>query len=99
MKHGTLSIQHEKVSEQYKNAKKDLDDSIDKLHITNQRRHEIEIKLYEESEKTKHLKEVIKEKEEILYKRVSELEILDKKVIELERTNESLEIKKAGIER
>lgn len=45
------------------------------------------------------MKDVIKEKEEILYKRVQELEALDKKVIELERTNESLEIKKAGIER
>lgn len=43
--------------------------------------------------------EIIKDKDEILAKRAVELDELDRKVIELERANESLEIKKAGVER
>jgi hypothetical protein len=42
---------------------------------------------------------IIKDKEENLHKKTSELEELDRKIIEIERTNEALEIKKAGIER
>jgi chromosome segregation ATPase len=99
LKHGTLTIQHEKVREQYDNSKKDLDDAIDKLHITNKVRHETEVKLHEEVEKNRNLMDIIKDKEETLAKRATELDELDRKVIELERSNEALEIKKAGIER
>lgn len=42
---------------------------------------------------------MIKEKEEINTKRVEEIEELDRRVIELERQNEALEIKKSGIDR
>jgi integrase len=42
---------------------------------------------------------VVKIKEDTLGKRASEIEELDKKVIDLERTLEALEIKKSGVER
>lgn len=99
LKHGTLVIQYEKVREQYETSKKDLDDAIEKLHVTNKVRHETEVKLYEEVDKNKTLNEIIRDKEDTLTKRTSEIEDLDKRVIELERLNEALEIKKAGIER
>jgi len=87
------------VKEQYENQKKDLDDAIDKLHITNKARHETELRLYEENEKNRALQEVVKDKDELLGKRATEIDELDRKTIELERSNEALEIKKAGIER
>ena len=55
--HGTLTIQNEKVTQQYDSCKRDLDDAIEKLHITNKARHETEIKLEEEIEKCRNLKE------------------------------------------
>ena len=67
--------------------------------MTNKVRHETEVKLHEEFDKNRSLQDIIKDKEEILQKRHTEIEELDKKVIELERANEALEIKKAGIER
>lgn len=48
MQHGTLTIQHEKVREQYDQCKLDLDNAIEKLHLTNKVRHETELKLTEE---------------------------------------------------
>ena len=42
---------------------------------------------------------MVKIKEDTLGKRANEIEELDKKVIDLERTLEALEIKKNGVER
>lgn len=97
--HGTLSIQYEKVKEQYDNCKRDLDDAIDKLHLTNKVRHETELKLSEENERTRALQDVIRDKDEQLHKRAQEIEDLDRRVIDLERTTENLELKKASLER
>jgi hypothetical protein len=55
--------------------------------------------LTEEQEKTRSLQDVIRDKDEQLHKRASEIEDLDKRVIELERANETIEIKKSAIER
>lgn len=55
LEHGTLKIEHERIMDVYKVAAFDLDDTIEKLHLTNKVRHETEIKLGEEIEKTKGL--------------------------------------------
>jgi chromosome segregation ATPase len=55
LKYGTLTIQHEKVREQYDTCKRDLDDAIEKLHLTNKVRHETELRLTEESERCRSL--------------------------------------------
>lgn len=99
IEHGTLMITHAKVEGQYQESAADLKDTTEKLHITNKVRHETEIKLGEEIEKCKGLQDVVKIKEETLNKRASEIEELDKKVIDLERLLEQVEIKKQGVER
>lgn len=99
VEHGTIKIEHAKNLEQYKVAANDLEDTIEKLHLTNKVRHETEIKLGEEIEKTKGLQDVVKMKEETLIKRGNEIEDMDKKCIDLERDKEIGEIKRTGIER
>jgi hypothetical protein len=59
-------------------------------------RHETEIKLAEEIEKSRSLQDVVKLKEEALGKKATELEEYDKKVLELERQVEGLQIKYEG---
>ena len=64
LKYGTLNIHHEKIKDQYDTCKRDLDDAIDKLHITNKVRHETELRLSEESERARSLQDVIRDKDE-----------------------------------
>ena len=66
------------------------------LHQTNKVRHETEIKLAEEIEKTRSLQDLVKLKDEALGKKGGELEEQDKKVLELERQVEALNIKFDG---
>jgi len=99
LKHGALKVNYEKASEQAATTKKDLDDVIEKLHITNKVRHETEVKLNDQLDRAKQLNQVIKDKEELLAKRAVEIDEQDKKIVELERQNEAIEIKKAGVER
>lgn len=99
LEHESLKINHTKVLEQYESATADLDDTTEKLHLTNKVRHETEIKLGEEVEKCKGLQEIVKVKEDSLGKKATEIEELDKRVIDLERAQEALDIKKQGIER
>jgi len=67
--------------------------------VTNKVRHETELKLAEETERARALQDVIRDKDEQLHKRAQEIEDLDRRVIDLERTNENIEIKKASMER
>lgn len=99
VEHGSLQINHTKVVGQYEQALKDLNSTADNLHTTNKVRHDTEIKFCEEIERVKNLQEVIKMKDETLNKRAEEIEILDRKVLDLERANETIEVKKQGIER
>lgn len=99
IKYGTLKINYEKMEEQTKSVKSDYEDVVDKLHKMNKARHDLETKLSDEIERNKSLLEVVKLKDETLNKRTREIEELDKKLIDLERTNENVEIKKQGIER
>jgi hypothetical protein len=67
---------------------------VSKLHLTNKVRHETEIKLGEEFEKAKGLQEVVKMKDDALVRKQNEIEELDKRIIDIERQNEALDIKK-----
>jgi hypothetical protein len=69
IKYGTLVINHEKTSEQLETCKNDLDDTVEKLHLTNKVRHETEIKLGEEIENNKSLQEVIKLNQDTLQRK------------------------------
>ena len=92
VEHNTLKIQHGKNLELLERAQNDLNDTVDKLHLTNKVRHETEVKLGEEIDKVKTLQDIVKMKEEILQKRLQEIEELDKKIIDLERSLESAKI-------
>lgn len=96
IEYNTLNIGHEKVTEQYEATAKELEDRSEMLHSTNKVRHETEIKLAEEIEKTRSLQDLVKLKDEALGKKGGELEDLDKKVLELERQVEALQIKFEG---
>ena len=50
--YGNLQIGHLKIVEQHDTCSKDLADTIEKLHLTNKVRHETEVKLGDEIEKT-----------------------------------------------
>lgn len=95
----TLKINYAKTMDLYTVCAKDLEATTEKLHLCNRVRHETEIKLGAEIEKVKNLQEIIRMKEEILQKRQTEIEDLDKRVIDLERQLEAAEIKRQGLER
>ena len=85
IEHGTLQIEHAKNLELYNTCSLDLEDTTEKLHATNKVRHETEIKLGEEIEKSKGLQDIIKIKEDNIMKKSTEIEELDKKNLDLER--------------
>lgn len=94
LKLGTLQINYDKMEEQLNTTREDHEDVVDKLHKMNKARHDLEIKLQDEIERNKNLAEVVSIRDETLEKRAQEIEELDKKVIDLERNCETIEIKK-----
>ena len=91
--YGHLKIGHLKIVEEHDICTKDLADTVEKLHLTNKVRHETEVKLGDEIEKTQSLQEIIKLKDDTLSKRGSEIEKLDKELILLQGRFDQLEIK------
>ncbi len=70
------------------------DNTVDKLHKMNKARHDLETKLTDEIERNRSLQDIVRLKEESIIKRQQDLEDLDRKIIELERVLETVEIKK-----
>jgi hypothetical protein len=60
----------------------------------NKARHDLETKLTEEIERNRSLQDILRMKEESLQKKNSDLEDSDVRIIDLERTLETIEIKK-----
>lgn len=65
----------------------------------NKARHDLETKLTDEIERNRSLQDIVRLKEEAIVKRQHELEDCDRKIMDLERNLESMEIKKQSIER
>lgn len=65
----------------------------------NKARHDLETLLTNEIEKTRSLQDIVRLKEDTIAKKQVEIEELDKRIIELERALEALEIKKQGVEK
>jgi predicted nucleic acid-binding Zn-ribbon protein len=65
----------------------------------NKARHDLETKMTDEIERNRSLQDIVRLKEEMIQKKQQEMEDLDKRVIDLERNIEAVEIKKAGSER
>lgn len=79
--------------------KKDLEDTVEKLHNTNKSRHETEIKLGEEMEKVKLANESIASKEELLKIKTQENDDLDKKVLDLQAQVSKYEAQITGLQK
>lgn len=92
-------IEFDKTRDQLATCQKDLIDTVSKLHTTNKARHETEIRLGEAMEKQKIDSEALKLKDEMITRKNNDCEEYDKRIVELMRTNESLDTKKQGIER
>jgi hypothetical protein len=65
----------------------------------NKARHDLETKLTDEVERNRSLTDIVRLKEESIIKRQQELEDMDRKVIDLERNLEQIDIKKQALER
>lgn len=74
--------------------RKEYDDVVDKLHKVTKARHDLETQLRDEIERNRSLQEVVNLKEETLEKRVLDIDELEKKMLELERTKEAIDIKR-----
>lgn len=62
--------------------------------MTNKVRHETEIKLAEEVDSGKQMKEILKLNNDTLSRKTAEMDDLDKRLIDLQRTHEALDTKK-----
>jgi hypothetical protein len=65
----------------------------------NKARHDLENKLTDEIEKNRALTDVNKIKEDSILSKQNEIEEMDKRIIDLERSIEGVEVKSAGIQR
>ena len=93
MKLGSLTIHSEKQQQQIGEIQAAYDDSVEKLHKMNKARHDLETKLTDEIEKNRALVETNKRKEESILSKQNEIEDMDKKIIDLERNIETIEVK------
>lgn len=91
---GTLSIKYKKTEDTLEQMRKEYDDVVDKLHKVTKARHDLETQLRDEIERNRSLQEVVNLKEETLEKRVADIDELEKKMLELERTKEAIDIKR-----
>ena len=78
-------MQLKKVMEEYETSKADVKDTTKKLHDTNKARHEIEIKLLEEINTSKEMRETIRNKDEKMAEKDRHIDDLDKKALEMNR--------------
>lgn len=99
IKFNTLVVQQEKTLDQMLTQKKDLEDTVEKLHNTNKSRHDTEIKLGEEMEKVMLGNESIARKDELFKVKLQEIDDLDKKVTDLQKEKDTIETKKTGLEK
>jgi SMC interacting uncharacterized protein involved in chromosome segregation len=57
-----MNVELQKMNEWYKNTKADLDETIDRLHLANRVRHELELRLHAELDANYRLQRTIDEK-------------------------------------
>ena len=91
-----LKLDHERAISNYNEQKIELDDTINKLKMTNKARNENEIKLNEELEKEKELKALLGEKEERIQKYINEIQKLEKQLFNMRKEKESLDSEKVN---
>lgn len=99
MKLGTLDIHFKKMKEQLDATRTDHDDLVEKLHTMNKARHELENKLQDEHDRNKRLEDKLHHQEDILEKRMADIEESDKRINEMTNQIATLEAQKLGTEK
>ena len=97
--HCTLKIKYERMEETNTTLHFNYDDVVDKLHIVNKARYQLETELTDVHQANKNLKEIMAVQSETLVRRQTDIEELEKRVIERDRELEGIEIKKQGVEK
>lgn len=94
--HSVLKLDYERAIQDYNEQKIELDDTINKLKMTNRARNENELKLNEEREREKELKTLLGEKEDRIQKYITEIQKLEKQLFNMRKEKESIESEKAN---
>ena len=94
--YSVLKLDYERAIQNYNEQKIELDDTINKLKLTNKARNENEIRLNEELEKEKELKALLGEKEERIQKYINEIQKLEKQLFNMRKEKESLDSEKVN---
>ncbi|CDW73527.1 UNKNOWN [Stylonychia lemnae] len=95
---GTMRIELEKLNEMYKSTKHDLEDAVERLHLTNRMRHELEVRLTSEQESTIALNDTIKEKIGVIIDREQKIDKLETRSREAEVKCSTLEVQIESME-
>lgn len=72
-----MNVELQKLNEWYKNTKTDLDETIDRLHLANRVRHELEVRLHAELDSNYRLQRTIDEKVQIIKDFEDKLDYMD----------------------
>jgi chromosome segregation ATPase len=94
--HSSLKLDYERAMDNFNEQKVELEDTINKLKITNKARNENELQLNEEREKQKELKTLLNEKEDRIHKYINEIQKLEKQLFNLRKEKDSLDSEKSN---
>lgn len=94
--HSSLKLDYERAIDSFNEQKIELEDTINKLKITNKARNENELQLNEEREKQKDLKNLLNEKEDRIHKYITEIQKLEKQLFNLRKEKDSIDSEKAN---
>ena len=99
MEHSTLQVYYNKMSEQYNILKRDLDEAIEKLRLTNRVRNEAEAQFHEEQDKVTQLHEVVRSRDDSILNHKRNIDELERKIGELDRQIQGLELRHQALEK
>jgi chromosome segregation ATPase len=97
--HTALKVNHEHITEEYKNLKLDYEAVSEKLKLSNKVRNEKEDLLNEKIKSLLSLQEMYQDKEHVVEKTKKEVEKLSRRLDQVQIENDQLEIKKRSIEK
>lgn len=87
-----MRVELEKIGEVYRATRNDLDDAVERLHLTNRARHELELRLSSEEEANQALQTTLTEKMTVITVQDTKIDQLETKVIEWTAKCEQLEV-------
>jgi SMC interacting uncharacterized protein involved in chromosome segregation len=76
----SMNVELQKINEWYKNTKTDLDETIDRLHLANRVRHELELRLHSELDSNYRLQNTVNEKVYLIQEFETKLDFMDLQV-------------------